>query len=1563
MDAQNAAESIATKPSASKVSPPRTGAGTEPDQSKPSVSTPALIKSSSSSATQSSVPGRDKDKEKERNKDKDKDKDKDLKNSVNASQQHGQDDDAGADNNSEAETIVLAGKDGSPIKSRKTIKREDNSDDDRRRGKGDAIPKRIPPDNKSALNGSRENNHGVSTHPRDGAKRRRLMDQTPSKGSSALGFVPGSPLLLSRGHLANYDTESDSESVHAQPAKPAAFKEKEREARDRDTTSSSKPKPTDRPVPHKRKAPRGESDEEADHDNHKARRQRTSASIDASSSMQRPPHKERDHTKTSRITSETPARHRSISPPPRSHRRSASTQVQSSSGLGQKKKRVPPPLSTDYHSDESSASGSPHIRSATTRGLATPATADSHMASAKNPAHKKHVDAHGQTQLAKACSRGEYEQVKKRLQERPGDLDYPDYAGNTPLQIASINGYDQIVKLLVDSGCDVDCVNHDKDTPLLDAVDNGHLGVVKVLLNAGVNPRKANVNGEEPLDRVDDDMDNAKQIREALIEARRNMGERRKASEERQDHQDNRSSHGADSPRRSPAVAEGGFGSRRAASSRSHKLSNSVLYMHVDDQTLRKMAGVGNVEQVERILQVRDNTDDPEAMVAAARGGHHTVMNLLLALGGANPDPPPVHSVPAEFSTPILAAIGQNDTNVIELLLAQSNFDPTKKFKGQTYHEIARSRAGSCWEREEQLLKAAYDAYKQSRKDSFKKSPNRKEQESKRSGRTDLKDEPSKTLKRKATSPSREVQRISSKPKTGTASHGTKSEDPTSPSSRGAGRPRKDERSLPTIAISDGETSPPTSKSSKPKRTDPETAAMSSEGEANKPRRKLLSGRDIKEQQKNRRASMVSSSSSLREPSSPRDTRHDDLHQPPTEKYHDRAKVLKRDDSRDRLSVSGDHSGKRSRASATPDRGASEKEGEQPVKKRKLDGDKKERISKSNSSPDRTRKSGSARDGSAASKHDDRPARKHGDPPAEKRDASRPRKPDPTTSQSRRESGKSAPSDKSIHVRSEESEIVMRAADTSQSEDSKTRAKEEEKKRRSELEAKRKEKEREKEEAEERKRREDQERREAEAKKREEEKEKQRAEEAERKKQEDIRKRREEEALQQKQREEEQRKAEEAKVRLEKEEEERRKRQEEERARKEQEAADEARRKREEEEERKEQERREQERKEQERKEQERKEQERREQEHKEQEQRRAREEQRQRRMREEQEKKRLEQLPAFLRWLDRSSSIAKTPEMAARWRVLRGVRFDSIRPDTAGTPEGREQWVLNTQVAMLLGDSDIQLTRFSGWERVPAPDPAKYLVMGLAKPKPALTIRNEWDLGRQLPGYYMGKEPDQLTYEEKRQLEEESKTKFLALDLFFVKLSDLMFAVPNVSHLRNLKIVVSYHEVAETLEKHDSGDYPSRWKDDPDAARYMGFCPRNKHFINGQLVHEDQVDVTSASYTPWPEVRVPRYGLTAVPLTDPSYARLAKEQGLEHLLSGLRTPPMTTAAQTSPSRLSPHRAFDDLSPPQSESTATANGDGHHPRSSTASTAEQDKSLVNGNTEPIMVENGANGNS
>lgn len=1292
MDVQNAGEPIPTKP----ASPKRPGS--EPDQPAFSTVTKSPNNTKHSAATKLAKP-------------------------TLAAPSAPDDGDAGADGNSDAETIVLPGKDGhSPSKVRK-IKNEDKGDGaDHVGSAGDLASVRRLPNNKQDRSTDRGDigdkvdradkaslsaaanwpSDATGSPPGPKRKSHEKHDKPRSKdGSSGLSSVPTSPRPHPRRRPSHPPSDSDSEPSHS-----------------KSPTSKMKPS-AEKIVSHKRKAAaKAESEDEAE--SRKVRRQRTSGSgLDAS----------RSHRDTKLSSKPHPDSHpslaaKSASPPPRTHRRSASTQLpsHSSNGLSQKKKRIPAPLrSTDYHSDESSASGSPHPRSSKLRSLTTPATAESTTSPAKMAPHKKHLDAHGQTFLARACARGEYDVAKQRLEERPEDIDVADYAGNTPLQIASINGCEDIVKLLVDAGCSLDCVNYDKDTPLLDAVDNGHLDVIKVLLAAGVNPRKANAYGQEPIDRVSDDQDNAEEIKKVLQEAREKMGERRRTSEDHhpQENTDARSSHGPESPRQSPGaplLSHAASSSRRAGTVRSTKTSNHLLYMPMDDKTLRSAAARGDEETVTRILQVRDTFDDPESMVAAARGGHDIVMQLLLALGRANPDPGPISSTTHEFSTPMLAAIGQENIKVVRLLLDQTDFDPTRRFKGESYYEIARRRRGPNWMEEEHMLKNAYDEYRRTHKDSSKtKSPIRREQEREaRRQRAEPREDLSGPHKRKATSPTRENKKAglskgantSPKEKRRSNSFANQHDDQASPK-RGPGRPRKEDR-LPTIAITDREASPAASKHvSKPKRTESDVA-LSSEGESMKPRRKLVSRRELKGEREKRRGSVTSNASSLKEPTSPHDSRHDGLSEKyqKSEKYHDRTKALKRDESREKASSSGENPGKRHRSSATPPRLGSDKDGsEAPVKKRRLEVvESKEKRQKTSSSPDdRPPKLTSTRDAAGSSTSGSGSKSAHKDrADGERRASSKPRKPEPTHEHGRKELAK-AISDKSIHVKSEDPDVEMpdapKVSDSvpdrvaqdneepgkqrqpdlaARAQETRNKEDERERKRREDEEKERESAQRRKEEEEAARRAEEEKRQREEAER----KRKEAAEEEERKrKAEEERKRREEEERKQHEEEERKRLEEEAKrkreeeERRQREEEERKKREEEERLRKEQlerEAAEEARRKKEEE----------------------RKEQERKERAHREEmERRRAAREAEQRRIRLEQERARLAKLPPLLRWLDGSSN-SKAPEVADKFSMMQGVRYDCISPAATGTPDGREQWLLNTQVALLLGEKDLELSR-----------------------------------------------------------------------------------------------------------------------------------------------------------------------------------------------------------------------------------------------------------------------------
>ncbi|CEJ89482.1 hypothetical protein VHEMI05323 [[Torrubiella] hemipterigena] len=824
------------------------------------------------------------------------------------------------DRDSDAETIVLPGKDGhSPSKVRK-VRQEDKDGSegerprDRRRSTRDDHP-----DNASDLPRKKKR---ISSRP-DKDLRSRNDDSDHSDHSSN----PPSPELTQR-RLQHRRRRSELHGGSDSDSDNSDHKSSAKSNRERSRTG-------DRSVSLKRKTPKVESDDEMD--SRKARRQRTTS---AGAENLR-------NYRESRVRSQRDGRANSNSPPPRQHRRSASNQLQSSN-FGQKKKRLPPPLQTDYNSDDSSGSDSPHPRNAKVRSLTTPSHHDSAMSPAKAGVHKKHLDAHGQTLLARACARGEYDGAKQRLLERPEDLNVADYAGNTPLQIAAINGCEDIVQLLIEAGCNLDCVNYDKETPLLDAVDNGHLGVVKLLLAAGVNPRKANVNGEEPIDRVNEDTENGDEIRAALMQAKKKAGDRRRTSEEHHSNNE-REGQSADSPRNSPAPSLAG--GRRGTNVRSTKTRNDLLYMPLDDKTLRQAAGRGDEETVARILQVKEGFDDPESMVAAARGGHDLVIQLLLGLGGANADPAPVSGLAPEFATPILASIGQENIKVVELLLEQQGFDPTRRFKGETYYEIARRRQGTNWKDEEHILKNAYDEYKRSNKDSANsKSPGRREKERAREEKRARREEAKNALRdaenRKKTTSTVKLGSPTGKRRSDSFSTVGEEEAP----KRGPGRPRKEDR--------DGQ------KSSKAKVAESDVGGLSSDGESTKPRRKLISKGDLRgERDKGKRDSK-------------RDESPD--RQRLSEKYRDRTKAIKRDEGKD-----GDASSKRHRSSTTPDRPSDvdKDDSEAPIKRRRLEQEGQDKRGKRvESTEDRQPKTKSSK--SSEGKDNDRSARRStsGDP-------------------------------------------------------------------------------------------------------------------------------------------------------------------------------------------------------------------------------------------------------------------------------------------------------------------------------------------------------------------------------------------------------------------------------------------------------------------------------------------------------------------------------------------------------------------------------------------------------
>jgi ankyrin repeat protein len=1208
--------------------------------------------------------------------------------------------DTGGKSDSEAETIVLPGH--SPSKIRKSIKHEDKSDDeaiedaihvageggrngdgvvevevevelDQKPAEGKSIPtpserkqERERDDNAASTSlGKRKrpkHSNGLGNSDSNSNGNTKIEDPAQHGNSSGLSSVPHSPIATNRSSLSKsaLSGSSRSPSPHSNPSR------------------RHKAKSVDRVLPRQKQYGAG-SGEEGEGEARRFNRHRSSGVENKQS---------RDKISAKNADSSSRKHDRSISPPSRSHRRSISTQLppKSTHGLSHKKKRVPAPLqSTEYQSDDSSESGNSHPRSSRLRHLAAPTTGDSAISPAKMAPHKKHVNSSGQTLVARACASGKLDIVKQRLDERPEDLNEGDHAQNTPLHTASIAGHANIVKFLLAAGCVVDPVNVARDTPLHDAIDNGHLDVVRLLLDAGANPRKANGKGEDPYDLVEEDTDVTDEMRDAITQAKQRTSDVRRLSDDEQmhDNTDGRLSHPKGSPRQTPPIQshESMVTSRRNASTRAVKTSDRVLYQPLNLSELRRAAGQNDTSTVVRILDVHNNNlNDAKSLIIAAKAGHHDVINLLFGYGEFNPDPEALDNQPPESSTPILAAIGRENLEVLKLFLNQGNFDPTKRVNGETYYEIAKRRGGSVWKEEEALLKNAYDKYKKS----HKSPPGKPRSPGLRRDGRETEREPKPISRKEDQQPSRSHKRATSSPRAKNIELEKSTSTRTNQSSdvkRGPGRPRKEEKAM-SADLSDHENTPLGLAKQKPhtKKPDLDHAVASSENEAAiKPRRKLISGKEFRGERdlkKQRRSSITSTTSSASTKEKRDEVKGDKIVQKPgssvsrigkatssqepdaiSEKFSlekDRARSLKRDDSKDRLSaIRGESPVKRPRQSETPPRSGmhevtSVNDGDGgPQKRRKLDGDSKmgnKTESISSSSPDhRTAATKSAshertqaksnsetrdKDKSARStpKRVKSPERRRHSQPSDEKKSTYPTPTSDLAKPTKHDNDK-APKDTAEEA-AEAAALAVKAEE--------------------ELELERL---REKEERESQARRE--------------------KEEFEARERAEIEERMELERIEQA------KEARAAREQVAREEELRRQREENER-RERQRQADADAHAREQERQRalyveQEKQRRE------------------------DQERRRAQlqEQQRAERIRIEKEKKleRLAKLPLLLRWLDTVND-PKTPDIASLFRFIEGFRYDTIKPEATGKPTGREQWMLNTHVALLLGEKDLQLSR-----------------------------------------------------------------------------------------------------------------------------------------------------------------------------------------------------------------------------------------------------------------------------
>ena len=493
------------------------------------------------------------------------------------------------------------------------------------------------------------------------------------------------------------------------------------------------------------------------------------------------------------------------------------------------------------------------------------------------------MDRSGRTLLARACASGVADEAEKWLKERPEDINVADYAGNTPLQVACLEGNEDIVKLLLDGGCRTDSKNVDHDTPLIDAVENGHLEVVRLLLDAGADPSQRNARGKEPIELVNPDMDDPEEIRLALTTSKKDKDGKRRKSE---DHSRQKMSvpreleassitkagpsptHGTRSPPLEPGA--------RRRTARSQHTDASLLYVNATPQRLRDAAGKGEMNIVSHILNMRPEADT-EAILAAAQGGHDEVLGLMLAIAQPESDPSPLRTGKAGHATPMLTAIGRGNLKVLDLLVQQPGFDPTRRlYKNLTYFELAKERQGTEWQEEYDLLKDAYDHYrKNGGRRSNNASPNKVRP--KRKEKEKGKEKESRKSSPEPSSSPHEVRKVRRpQPVVKDEQDGEPRRRPSYQGTALKQRDRDESRKTPSSVASDHEPEVRRGKENKlinrVRSTSPGQAAVQ------KPRRRLLSGNDVKTDQDSRRKANLAAGDKERRKSGDSATSHEAPH-------------------------------------------------------------------------------------------------------------------------------------------------------------------------------------------------------------------------------------------------------------------------------------------------------------------------------------------------------------------------------------------------------------------------------------------------------------------------------------------------------------------------------------------------------------------------------------------------------------------------------------------------------------------------------------------------------------
>lgn len=344
--------------------------------------------------------------------------------------------------------------------------------------------------------------------------------------------------------------------------------------------------------------------------------------------------------------------------------------------------------------------------------------------------HRQKKDANGRTVLHKACHKGILSEVEEVYENNKDDIFSKDYAGYLPIHEAALNGHVEVVEFLLNHNSPVDDPAVDGDTPLLDAIENGHLSVVKLLLERGADPRKRNKNGDMAVDLINDDLDNASEIEDALKTAIRQRkaeeghGRRGSIVESSSSRAQSVTSPVYQSPPPSAPAMQPTRAGRRA------KTDNNLLWLEGGGKggpaKLLEFSKQGDTPKVHWLLE-QGVQPDQACLHAAAKGGHVQCVEFLLAFG-AKVHEDSRRGKDAEDKDPVLACIGRSEPKVLEVILLSDSCDPTRRVEGKDYIAIAKEREGENWEKEVELLQDAISKHQKNSDPSrtAKKSPSKR---------------------------------------------------------------------------------------------------------------------------------------------------------------------------------------------------------------------------------------------------------------------------------------------------------------------------------------------------------------------------------------------------------------------------------------------------------------------------------------------------------------------------------------------------------------------------------------------------------------------------------------------------------------------------------------------------------------------------------------------------------------------------------------------------------------------------------------------------------------------